>query len=115
MPPPTHIPSVLLILILQLSFLNLSQARQCYLTNGKEADSSFQPCFPAQDNSPCCSLAKSNETPNDICLSGGVCYIQDPNFRGLLRQGACTDESWKSGQCPGLSHTCKFQSEGVSL
>ncbi|KAJ5748005.1 uncharacterized protein N7511_009701 [Penicillium nucicola] len=96
--------------ILQIStllvtiFKTTTATPKCYLTSGKEADSSFQPCFPSQENSPCCSLAKSNETPNDICLSGGVCYIQDPNFRGLLRQGACTDSTWKSGQCPGLAN-----------
>lgn len=100
--------AILHILILQAVFLTIVQSRQCYLTNGKEADSSFQPCFPDQDNSPCCSLEKSNTTPNDICLSGGVCYIQDPNFRGLLRQGACTDKTWKSGQCPELCHTGKL-------
>ncbi|KXG53856.1 uncharacterized protein PGRI_009060 [Penicillium griseofulvum] len=97
--------TILHLLIFQAVFPTIAQSRKCYLTNGKEADSSFQPCFPDQDNSPCCSLAKSNTTPNDICLSGGVCYIQDPNFRGLLRQGACTDKTWKSGQCPELCDT----------
>ncbi|OQD64900.1 hypothetical protein PENPOL_c007G07526 [Penicillium polonicum] len=100
-----RLKAILHILIFQAVFPITVQARQCYLTNGREADSSFQPCFPDQEDSPCCSLDKSNTTPNDICLSGGVCYIQDPNFRGLLRQGACTDKTWKSGQCPGLCDT----------
>ncbi|CAI7615242.1 unnamed protein product [Penicillium discolor] len=100
-----RLKAVLHILIFQAVFPVIVQARQCYLTNGRAADSSFQPCFPDQEDSPCCSLDKSNTTPNDICLSGGVCYIQDPNFRGLLRQGACTDKTWKSGQCPELCHT----------
>ncbi|KAJ5996489.1 hypothetical protein N7522_008149 [Penicillium canescens] len=101
--PKSTIHQILQLLIFQTTFKTVTANQKCYLTNGKEADSSFQPCFPSQENSPCCSLAKSNETPNDICLSGGVCYIQDPNFRGLLRQGACTDSTWKSGQCPGLA------------
>ena len=101
--PKSTIHQILQLLIFQTIFKTVIANQKCYLTNGKEADSSFQPCFPSQENSPCCSLAKSNETPNDICLSGGVCYIQDPNFRGLLRQGACTDSTWKSGQCPGLA------------
>lgn len=104
----TCLKAILHILIFQAVFPIIVQARQCYLTNGKAADSSFQPCFPDQEDSPCCSLDKSNTTPNDICLSGGVCYIQDPNFRGLLRQGACTDKTWKSGQCPELCHTGKL-------
>ncbi|KAJ5509218.1 hypothetical protein N7527_011361 [Penicillium freii] len=100
-----RLKAILHILIFQAVFPITVQARKCYLTNGREADSTFQPCFPDQEDSPCCSLDKSNTTPNDICLSGGVCYIQDPNFRGLLRQGACTDKTWKSGQCPGLCDT----------
>lgn len=110
-----HLKAIIHILIFQAVFPSIVQARQCYLTNGKEADSTFQPCFPDQDDSPCCSLAKSNTTPNDICLSGGVCYIQDPNFRGLLRQGACTDKTWKSGQCPELCNTGKLILSFVSL
>ncbi|KAJ5373780.1 hypothetical protein N7517_005786 [Penicillium concentricum] len=100
-----RVRGILRLLLFQAVLPTIVQSRQCYLTNGKAADSSFQPCFPDQDDSPCCSLAKSNTTPNDICLSGGVCYIQDPNFRGLLRQGACTDKTWKSGQCPELCDT----------
>ncbi|PLB47625.1 hypothetical protein P170DRAFT_496483 [Aspergillus steynii IBT 23096] len=95
--------SLLQFLALQSSVLAVVQARTCYYTNGEKTDSSFQPCFPDQEESACCAIAKSNEVPNDICLTGGACYVQSSYYRGLLRQGACTDSTWKSGLCPSMN------------
>lgn len=66
-----------------------------------------RPCFPDQDNSPCCGLAKTNGQPEDICLSNGLCLVQVEPMTGLIVQNACTDKSWGS-ECPQVCDTCKY-------
>ncbi|KAH1489004.1 hypothetical protein LV164_006369 [Aspergillus fumigatus] len=77
-------------------------AAQCYFSDGSKADSSFQPCFPDQYNSPCCANNKPKGMANDLCLTSGLCLAQMQGFAGMIYQNGCTDQTGKSSQCQAI-------------
>ncbi|KAH6620094.1 hypothetical protein C7974DRAFT_398889 [Boeremia exigua] len=68
-------------------------AAQCYFPNGNAVDSDTA-CNPNALVSACCY-------DNQACLSNGLC-VSDPHdpVKARLHRGTCTDENWKSGNCP---------------
>ncbi|KAG8166477.1 hypothetical protein KVR01_002166 [Diaporthe batatas] len=77
----------------------------CYNVDGSEQnDQSFTACDPGAGVSACCANNKGSRS--DLCLSSGLCYAQDGNFRGLLYMNGCTDESGSASECP---HFCPDQ------
>lgn len=82
-------------------------AAQCYFSDGSKADSSFQPCFPDQYNSPCCANNKPKGMANDLCLTSGLCLAQMQGFAGMIYQNGCTDQTGKSSQCQAICSGCK--------
>lgn len=83
-----------------ISLVRGVSAAQCYHLDGTQADKTHQPCDPDAEVSACCALDKGNP---DVCLSSGLCYAQEPFYRGLIYSNGCTDPSGESGECP---HFC---------
>lgn len=74
----------------------------CYNVDGSESsDASFTACDPDAEVSACCANNKGSRS--DLCLSSGLCYAQDGNYRGLIFMNGCTDESGSGSECP---HFC---------
>lgn len=91
-------------------------AASCYTVNGEEyTDSSFVPCNPNAETSPCCASNKG--TRSDICMSSGLCYSQDGDNRGLIYMNGCTDDTGLSTDCPHIcpDGMCSFTPMSVSL
>lgn len=77
----------------------------CYNVDGSESsDVAFTACDPDAEVSACCASDKGARS--DLCLSSGLCYAQDGNYRGLLYMNGCTDESGSASECP---HFCPDQ------
>ncbi|KAK2791222.1 hypothetical protein FQN53_006060 [Emmonsiellopsis sp. PD_33] len=90
-------------LFLQAALLPKASAAKCYARDGTEQTASeYQPCFPDQEHSACCSLSKSNNLIGDICTSEGLCLAQVSPHTGAYYENGCTDESWLSPSCPGF-------------
>ncbi|KAF4163735.1 hypothetical protein CNMCM6936_000447 [Aspergillus lentulus] len=87
------------VVLLLTQWTHSTIAAQCYYSDGSKTDGSFQPCFPDQDNSPCCANNKPKSMANDICLTSGLCLAQMQGYAGLIYQNACTDPTGKSSQC----------------
>ncbi|EAW13676.1 uncharacterized protein ACLA_043960 [Aspergillus clavatus NRRL 1] len=51
---------------------------------------------------------------DDICLSSGLCLVQMKGLSGLIYQNACTDNNWKSPDCPSICRGIST-SGGISL
>lgn len=100
-PPIMNRFALLTLLLLKTT---VTTARTCYFPDGTEADSTYQPCNPDDDESACCALNKTNGAPNDICLDNGLCLSQDGQYSGIMFQNACTKESWGTDKC---SHFCR--------
>ena len=68
-------------------------AQKCFFPNGQPAGSDTA-CNPNALVSACCF-------DNQACLSNGLC-VSDPHdpVKARLHRGTCTDEAWKSGNCP---------------
>ncbi|KAF2856744.1 hypothetical protein T440DRAFT_411935 [Plenodomus tracheiphilus IPT5] len=73
--------------------LSSSVVATCYFPNGAVVDSDTA-CNPNAIESACCYN-------NQACLSNGLC-VSDPHdaAKARLHRGTCTDEAWKSGNCP---------------
>lgn len=92
---------ILSIILLQATIHSRALAATCYYReNSTVAEPSFQPCNPSQEESACCALNKTDQAPNDICLSNGLCYSEDSYNSGMFFQSACTDKTWGSALCP---------------
>lgn len=94
----------LVIPIIATALLTFSARVQaaCYNVDGSESiDDSFTACDPGAEVSACCANNKGSRS--DLCLSSGLCYAQDGNFRGLLYMNGCTDKSGSASECP---HFC---------
>ncbi|RHZ58997.1 hypothetical protein CDV55_103683 [Aspergillus turcosus] len=92
----------LAVVLLLTQWIHSTIAAQCYYSDGTATDSSFQPCFPDQANSPCCANNKPKNMANDICLTSGLCLVQMQGLAGLIYQNGCTDQTWKSSQCQAI-------------
>lgn len=74
----------------------------CYNVDGSSSsDEAFTACNPDADVSACCANDKGSRS--DLCLSSGLCYAQDGNYRGFLYMNGCTDKSGAASECP---HFC---------
>lgn len=90
------------ILAANLLLLPVRVLATCYYVDGTQiTDSSFTACNPDADVSACCANDKGSRS--DICLSSGLCYAQDGNYRGFIYSDGCTDKSGLSADCP---HFC---------
>lgn len=77
-------------------------AATCYNVDGTEStDAAMAPCDPNAAVSACCANDKG--TRSDICLSSGLCYAQDFDYRGLIFMNGCTDQTGLDSNCP---HIC---------
>lgn len=97
-----------LLLAFQTLFLSTAAASKCYYSDGTQADSEMQPCFPSKSVSACCSTNKNGNLSNDVCLHNGLCIAQVAQYSGLIYQNACTDKSWESSDCPRVCGTCMY-------
>lgn len=115
---PTHCTSTMYfttLSILSASLLllpaHVRATTKCYFVDGSEPeDSSFVPCDPDADVSPCCASNKGSRS--DICMSSGLCYAQDGNHRGFIFSNGCTDQTGTASKCP---HFCPDGSSQSSL
>ena len=109
--PSTRGLPLLRLFILALSILLVVKAADpiCYYPDGTEAaDYQYVACNGSSVAS-CCIPAEG-----DACMSDGLCYWPGE----YLYRGACTDQTWKSGNCPQYCQTCKsplqnFQSSSI--
>ncbi|PLB52511.1 hypothetical protein P170DRAFT_351758 [Aspergillus steynii IBT 23096] len=105
---------ILPFLITQTALLSTAAtASKCYFSDGSEASSEIQPCFPSKSTSACCSTNKSGTLPNDVCLHNGLCMAQVAQYSGLIFQNACTDKSWESPDCPSVCGMSLAQNTGI--
>lgn len=86
----------------QVIVFPLIQATRCYWRDNSIALDEYQPCFPTRANSACCGTKKKSDQINDICMSNGLCYAQVRPYTGLILQNTCTDQTWKSSDCPKI-------------
>lgn len=85
----------------------------CYNVDGTEStDAAMAPCFPNADVSACCAINKGSRS--DICLSSGLCYAQDNDYRGLIFMNGCTDSTGLSSDCPHLCPDGESSMRGVA-
>ena len=107
---------ILSLLVLQAGIITTTNVKsQCYYLNGTATDETYRPCFPDKPNSACCVTNKPNDAPNDICLDNGLCYSQDTGYSGLIFQDACTDQDWRSTECPRFCNSLESMSSLVVL
>ena len=96
MPPDTI--NVHFLLLLSLFFQYLRNVNcQCYDFGGSIVDGD-RACYQDRDHSFCCG-------ENWTCLSSGICSRENsteitPNGGSPLQRATCTDQTWKSEQCP---------------
>lgn len=106
--------SAILLGTANLLIIQSVQAASCYTVNGEEyTDSSFVPCEPDAEVSPCCASNKG--TRSDICMSSGLCYAQDGDNRGLIYMNGCTDNTGLSTDCPHICPDGVYSFPPVSL
>ncbi|PLB45020.1 hypothetical protein P170DRAFT_458610 [Aspergillus steynii IBT 23096] len=86
----------------QVIIFPIIQATRCFWRDNSLALDEYEPCFPTRANSGCCGTNKKGDQINDICLSNGLCYAQVRPYTGLILQNTCTDQSWKSSDCPKI-------------
>lgn len=87
---------------LLLLFAHVRAEKQCYYVDGTLIkDSSYAPCDPDADVSPCC--ANNKGARSDICMSSGLCLGQDGNYQGMIYLNGCTDPTGEDVACP---HFC---------
>lgn len=53
-----------------------------------------EPCNPSEEESACCALNKTNQVPNDICISNGPRCAEDSYYNGMSSQSRCIDKTW---------------------
>lgn len=88
--------------IANLWLIETVQAAACYAVDGTQyTDSSYVPCNADAETSPCCASNKGARS--DVCMSSGLCYAQDGDYRGLIYMNGCTDSTGLSADCP---HIC---------
>lgn len=80
-----------------LLFTTGTSLKACFYPDGKNA-TGLIPCRPDAETSHCCREA-------DACLSNGMCF--SPGLGSLVRR-ACTDQTWKSADCPNVCTTGKY-------
>ncbi|KAL4918603.1 hypothetical protein BDW62DRAFT_63826 [Aspergillus aurantiobrunneus] len=102
-------------LLLHSVLLSVALAARCYYTDGSYALEEQQPCFPDQENSACCGLAKTNGDENDYCLTNGLCLGQVAGYRGFMLLNSCTDSSWESDSCPNFCPRSMRVSYGIHI
>lgn len=56
--------------------------------------SRVEPCNPSEEESACCALNKTNQAPNDICISNGPRCAEDSYYNGMSSQSRCIDKTW---------------------
>lgn len=93
-------PRGLLAAALSIASLTLRVHAECFLIDGTPAGDSYQPCNPDAEFSACCA---TNKGAPDICLSSGLCYSQDAQFKGFVYSNGCTDRTGQAEECP---HFC---------
>ncbi|KAL4951035.1 hypothetical protein BDW69DRAFT_45733 [Aspergillus filifer] len=92
-----------------------THAAKCYYTDGSFALDEQQPCFPEQEVSACCGLAKTNGDENDFCLTNGLCLGQVSGYTGFMLLNSCTDSSWESDDCPNFCPKSMQVSYGIHI
>ncbi|KAI9149003.1 hypothetical protein HJFPF1_11047 [Paramyrothecium foliicola] len=70
-------------------------AAQCFHVDGTEAPG-LKACTPDTPFSACCQS-------EDLCMSSGLCYSEQPGFEGFIFESGCTDKSGRDIACP---HFC---------
>ncbi|KAL3464321.1 hypothetical protein BJX64DRAFT_254706 [Aspergillus heterothallicus] len=96
-------------------FISAALAARCYYTDGSYALAEQQPCFPDQEHSPCCGLAKQSGDANDFCLTSGLCLGQVSGYTGLFLLNSCTDASWDSDDCLSICPRSMRVSYGIHI
>ncbi|KAK1142418.1 hypothetical protein N8T08_007970 [Aspergillus melleus] len=86
----------------QIIILPTILATKCFWRDSSVALDEMEPCFPSRENSACCSTNKKSDEANDVCLSNGLCLAQVSPYTGLILQNTCTDQTWKSSDCPKI-------------
>ncbi|KAL3470973.1 hypothetical protein BJX99DRAFT_250814 [Aspergillus californicus] len=94
---------------------SMSLAASCYYTDGTYGSPEQQPCFPGQDVSACCGIAKTNGDANDYCLTSGLCLGQVSGYTGLMLLNSCTDRTWGSDDCPSICPQSVEASFGIHV
>lgn len=61
--------------------------------------SRVEPCNPSEEENECCMLNKTNQAPNDTCISNGPCCAKDSYYNGI---SLCTDKTWVIAVGAGL-------------
>ncbi|KUI57588.1 hypothetical protein VP1G_04867 [Cytospora mali] len=85
-----------------LLLLSARARATCYALDGSEiTDASYTPCNPDAEVSSCC--ANNKGARSDICMSSGLCYAQDGDYKGFIYSNGCTDKTGLSNECP---HFC---------
>jgi hypothetical protein len=92
----TH--NFLLLITLCLCLTGARGERKCYYPDSTLASSDGD-CNPGKENSVCCGKGY-------VCLGNGICMIDsktpgvNANLAGTIWRGSCTDQEWKSPDCP---------------
>lgn len=105
-PSPIHImfnsrtgartrPWCLILSLLLWTVSSLADDRKCYNPDSSQATADV-PCTD-EDNTFCCNKG-------DICMSNGLCYLQQSSGFALSRP-SCTDLSWSA--CGSYKYCCK--------
>ncbi|KAL2831111.1 hypothetical protein BDW59DRAFT_140415 [Aspergillus cavernicola] len=102
-------------LIIHSALLSTSLAASCYFSDGSYGSSEQQPCFPDQEVSACCGLAKATGDENDYCLTSGICLGQVAGYTGFMMLNSCTDSSWESDDCPNICPRSTRASHGIHI